>query len=77
MTMRGLFGGGRPTAGEEDWVGWGPRSGTQSLAQRPQQMAAEQGGCREALIVYAEWLSVRERREGRRGEERRRILTAA
>lgn len=62
MTMRGLFGGGRPTAGVEDWVGWGPCSGTQSLALRPQQMAAEQRGCREALIVHSEWLSVREQR---------------
>lgn len=68
----GFVGGGRPTAGVEDWVGWGPRSGTQSLALRPQQMAAEQGGCRETLIVHAGWLSVREQRgsEERDAEER-------
>ena len=66
----GFVGGGRPTAGVEDWVGWGPRSGTQSLALRPQQMAAEQGGCRETLIVHAGWLSVREQR-GRKGTQRR------
>lgn len=58
----GFVGGGRPTAGVEDWVGWGPCSGTQSLAQRPQQMAIEQHGCRETLIVHSEWLSVRVQR---------------
>lgn len=36
----------------------GPRSGTQSLALRRQQMAAEQPGRRETLIVRSEWLSV-------------------
>lgn len=67
VTMRGLFWGGRPTAGAEDWVGWGLRSGTQSLALRPQQMAAEQRGCRETLIVHSEWLSVRKAGTGQRG----------
>ncbi|KAK5871514.1 hypothetical protein PBY51_004393 [Eleginops maclovinus] len=62
----GLLGGGRPTAGAEDWVGWGPCSGTQSLALRPRQMAAEQGGWRETL-VHSEWPSVGEQR-ARTGE---------
>lgn len=52
VTMRGLFVGGRPTAGGEDLVGWGLRSGTRSLALRPQQMAAEEQGCRETLTVH-------------------------
>lgn len=60
MTMRGLLGEEGPTAGGEDWVGWGPCFGTQSLALRPGQMAAEQGGCRETLI-HSERPSVRER----------------
>lgn len=61
----GFVGGGRPTAGVDDWVGWELRSGTQSLALRSQQMAAEQGGCRETTIVHSGWLSVREQRESK------------
>ena len=37
----------------------------QSLAQRPQQMAAEQRGCRETLLVQSEWLSVESHRQER------------
>lgn len=48
----GFVWGGRRTAGGEDWVGWGLRFGTQALALRLQQMATEQGGCRETLIVH-------------------------
>lgn len=45
------FGRGRPTAGGEGSVGWGLRSGTCRLAQRLQQMAAEQRGCGETRTV--------------------------
>lgn len=54
-------------AAEAERLGWkvgrgrrreGLRSGTQSLALRRQQMAAEQPGRRETLIVRSEWLSV-------------------
>lgn len=45
------FGRGRPTAGGEGSVGWGLWSGTCRLAQRLQQMAAEQRGCGETRTV--------------------------
>lgn len=43
------------------WMG-GMRSGTQSLAEKLQQMAAEQQGCREALRLLSEWLSGKKKR---------------
>lgn len=62
----GKVGAGAPAA-EAERLGWKvgrgrrrerPRSGAQSLALRRQQMAAEQPGRRETLIVRSEWLSV-------------------
>lgn len=62
----GKVGAGGPAA-EAERLGWkvgrgrrreGPHSGTQSLALRRQQMATEQPGRRETLIVRSEWLSV-------------------
>lgn len=40
----------------------GRGSGTQSLALRPQQMADEQGGCRETRVVDSQLPSVRDQR---------------
>lgn len=67
----GFVWGGRRTAGGEDWVGWGPRFGTQALALRFQQMAAEQEGCRETLIAHSGCLSVRAQGESEDEEESR------
>lgn len=55
----GFVGGGRRAAGVEDWVGWGVYSGIHSLAQKPQQMAAEQQSYRETLIVHSAWPTVK------------------
>ncbi|MEQ2247523.1 hypothetical protein ILYODFUR_010175 [Ilyodon furcidens] len=67
--MRGLLGEEGRQPGKKIGLDRGTRSGTQSLAQRPQQMAAEQQGCRETLRLHSGWLSGKKKVRTDRGKK--------
>lgn len=73
--MRGLLGRKADSWGRRCVCVWGARSGTQSLAQRPQQMATEQRDCRETLGVHSErpreMKGERERRASHEGRDQK------